>query len=104
MEPAFPGEVLARLSSDPFRLSGSQKDYDDGQELIWAAIEKLPTYDRVRKGILTQVSGSGKVQHEEVDFTKLGVQHKKHLLDSILKNVEEDNERLLQNLRARIAR
>ncbi|KAF9594978.1 hypothetical protein IFM89_035751 [Coptis chinensis] len=86
------------------KSSASQQDIDDEQELIWAAIEKLPTYDRIRKGILTQVNDNGTVHHEEIDVTKLGMQDKKHLMDSILKVVEEDNERLLQSLRSRTDR
>uniref|UniRef100_A0A2N9IEM1 Uncharacterized protein n=1 Tax=Fagus sylvatica TaxID=28930 RepID=A0A2N9IEM1_FAGSY len=83
---------------DMFQKSGRE---DDEEELRWAAIERLPTYDRLRKGILKQVLDNGRVGYEEVDVTNLGVQGKKQLIESILKVVEEDNEKLLLRLRER---
>ncbi|KAK3408153.1 hypothetical protein EUGRSUZ_J00451 [Eucalyptus grandis] len=77
---------------------------DDEEELRWAAIERLPTYDRLRKGILTQVRSNGRVVHDEVDVTNLGTQDKKVLMESILKVVEEDNEKFLRRLRNRTDR
>ncbi|XVF55669.1 hypothetical protein PTKIN_Ptkin06aG0055600 [Pterospermum kingtungense] len=77
---------------------------DDEEELRWAAIERLPTYDRLRKGVLTQVLDNGRVVHDEVDVTKLGMQDKKLLMDSMLKVVEEDNEKFLRRLRDRTDR
>lgn len=85
-----------------FQRSG--RDEDDEDELIWAAMERLPTFKRMRKGILTQVLDDGKVSHEEVDVTKLGSQDKKQLMESILKVVENDNERFLRRLRNRTDR
>lgn len=74
---------------------------DDEEELKWAAIERLPTYDRMRRGMLTQIASNGRILHEEVDVTNLGVQDKRQLMESILKVVEEDNEKFLTRLRAR---
>ncbi|KAK6231796.1 hypothetical protein SCA6_001869 [Theobroma cacao] len=84
-----------------FNRSGRQ---DDEEELRWAAIERLPTYDRLRKGMLRQVLDNGRIVHDEVDVTKLGLQDKKQLMDSMLKVVEEDNERFLRRLRDRTDR
>lgn len=86
---------------DVFSRSSRQ---DDEEELKWAAIERLPTYDRLRKGMLRQVLDNGRVVHEEVDVTKLGIQDKKLLMESILKVVEEDNEKFLLRLRDRTDR
>ncbi|KAI4352597.1 hypothetical protein L6164_006833 [Bauhinia variegata] len=77
---------------------------DDAEELMWAAIERLPTYDRLRKGILKQVLDNGKVDYEEVDITKLGRREKKHLLEKILVSAEKDNENFLLRLRERVER
>ncbi|KAK3408151.1 hypothetical protein EUGRSUZ_J00449 [Eucalyptus grandis] len=88
---------------DVFQRSARQAA-DDEEELQWAAIERLPTYDRLRKGILTQVRSNGRVVHDEVDVTKLGTQDKKVLMESILKAVEEDNEKFLRRLRDRTDR
>ena len=86
---------------DVFQRSGRQSTHDDEEELRWAAIERLPTYDRMRRGMLTQVMSNGRLMHEEVDVTKLGSQDKKQLMESILKVVEDDNEKFLKRLRAR---
>ena len=95
---------LMGRSEDVFQRSRRKEEDEDEEELKWAAIERLPTYDRMRKGILKQVLDSGKINYEEVDITKLGMQEKKILLESILKTVEEDNEKFLQRLRDRIDR
>ncbi|OMO68267.1 ABC-2 type transporter [Corchorus olitorius] len=87
--------------SEVFNRSGRQ---DDEEELRWAAIERLPTYDRLRKGMLRQVLDNGRVVVDEVDVTKLGMQDKKQLMDSMLKVVEEDNEKFLTRLRDRTDR
>ncbi|OMO57673.1 reverse transcriptase [Corchorus capsularis] len=89
---------------DVFQRSSRQPEFNDEEELRWAAIERLPTYDRLRKGMLTQVTSTGNVMRDEVDVTNLGPQAKKQLMDSILKVVEEDNERFLTRLRNRIDR
>ena len=85
---------------DVFNRSGRQEE--DEEELRWAAIERLPTYDRLRKGMLTQVLDNGKVVHDEVDVTNLGMRDKKLLMESILrllrrtmKSSLEDSEREL---------
>ncbi|OAY38969.1 hypothetical protein MANES_10G057300v8 [Manihot esculenta] len=86
---------------DVFRKSQRE---DDEEELKWAAIERLPTYDRLRKGILKQVLDNGRIDFEEIDVTNLGIQDKKQIMESILQVVEEDNERFLLRLRERTDR
>ncbi|XP_030543022.1 pleiotropic drug resistance protein 2-like [Rhodamnia argentea] len=86
---------------DVFQKSGRE---DDEEELKWAAIERLPTYDRLRKGMLKQALDDGRVGYEEVDVTNLGTNDKQHLMESILKVVEEDNEKFLLRLRERTDR
>ncbi|GAB2284885.1 transcription factor [Dionaea muscipula] len=97
----------ARLgNSSGFRDSGREvfsrsiRDEDDEEALRWAALEKLPTYNRVRKGILTDSAGPPR----EIDVGKLGFQEKRELLERLVKITEEDNERFLLRLRQRIDR
>ncbi|KAI3924912.1 hypothetical protein MKW98_031163 [Papaver atlanticum] len=66
---------------------------EDEEELKWAAIERLPTYDRVRKSVFIIM-----------DVAKLGAHDKKQLMSGILKVVEEDNEKFLRRLRNRVDR
>ncbi|KAL3825795.1 hypothetical protein ACJIZ3_021824 [Penstemon smallii] len=84
---------------DVFSHSGRE---DDEEELRWAAIERLPTYDRIRKSMLTQVLDNGKVKASEIDVTKLGKHERNHLMNWILNVVDEDNEKFLQRLRSRL--
>ncbi|KAJ0985631.1 hypothetical protein J5N97_003987 [Dioscorea zingiberensis] len=81
-------------------FSRSSRDEDDEEALKWAALEKLPTYDRVRKGILTLSAG----EHREVDVQSLGIQERKHLLERLVRVAEEDNEKFLFKLKDRMDR
>ena len=89
---------------DVFTRSGRQSGDEDEEELRWAAIERLPTYDRLRKGVLSKVLDNGRIVRDEVDVTRLGAQDKKLLMESILKVVEDDNDKFLQRLRDRTDR
>ncbi|XP_065020889.1 pleiotropic drug resistance protein 2-like isoform X3 [Musa acuminata AAA Group] len=92
-----------RDPKDVFRRSGGEEGEDE-ENLKWAALEKLPTYDRMRKGILRQVVEDGRVVCDEVDVHRLAPRDRKLLLDRLFKVAEEDNERFLERLRHRIDR
>ncbi|KAF3325297.1 pleiotropic drug resistance protein 3-like protein [Carex littledalei] len=87
-----------RSSSSLRRLTYEAEN--DEEALMWAALERLPTYARVRTGILNMSEG----QQREVDIKCLGIIEKKALLDRLLNNAEEENERFLMKLRRRIDR
>ncbi|CAN4095708.1 unnamed protein product [Withania somnifera] len=78
----------------------SSRDEDDEEALKWAALEKLPTYDRLRKGLLLGSQGGA----NEVDIHDLGNQQTKDLINRLVKVVDEDNEKFLLKLRDRIDR
>ncbi|XP_034922164.1 pleiotropic drug resistance protein 1-like [Populus alba] len=82
-------------------FSRSSREEDDEEALKWAALEKLPTYDRLRKGILTSAS-RGIIS--EVDIENLGVQERKQLLERLVKVADEDNEKFLWKLKNRVER
>ncbi|ONK78781.1 uncharacterized protein A4U43_C02F22340 [Asparagus officinalis] len=92
-EPETAGSFGRRIDDDGVGDGGC----DDEEELKWAAIEKLPTYSRARRGVLLQEERA-----VEVDFERLGSLNRRILIDSVLRAVEEDNGRLLRRLRARI--
>lgn len=78
--------------------------YDDEEALKWAAVERLPTYSRLRTSILEKKMGS-RVVREQLDVTKIGVQQQQEIVDQLLRvDAEEDNERFLHKLRNRIDR
>ncbi|WCJ40426.1 ABC transporter G family member 40 [Euphorbia peplus] len=87
---------------DVFSRSSREEMEDDEEALRWAALEKLPTYDRLRKGILTSASHGGIVHEVEVDG--LGFQERRCLLDRLVRVADEDNEKLLLQLKNRIDR
>ncbi|GMH15940.1 hypothetical protein Nepgr_017781 [Nepenthes gracilis] len=82
-------------------FSRSAREDDDEEALKWAAIEKLPTYDRLRKGILLASSRGG---GNEIDIDDLGFQEKKKLVDKLIQVTEEDNEKFLWKLKNRLDR
>ncbi|MCL7037884.1 hypothetical protein MKW94_014202 [Papaver nudicaule] len=96
---------LRRNSSSIWRnnsgevFSRSSRDEDDEEALKWAALEKLPTYNRIRKGILTDGA-----ETKEIDIQNLGFQEKKQLIERLLRVAEEDNEKFLLKLKNRIDR
>ncbi|RYQ94578.1 hypothetical protein Ahy_B08g089516 isoform A [Arachis hypogaea] len=81
-------------------FSGSSRRDDDEEQLKWAAIEKLPTYLRLTRGILTESQG----EYTEIDINKLGPLQRKNLVERLVKIAEQDNEKFLLKLRRRIDR
>ncbi|XP_073025690.1 LOW QUALITY PROTEIN: pleiotropic drug resistance protein 1-like [Primulina eburnea] len=81
-------------------FSRSSLEADDEEALKWAAIEKLPTYLRIRRGILQEKEG----QSREIDIKNLGLVERKNLVERLLKIVEEGNEKFLLKLKERIDR
>ncbi|KAI8547252.1 hypothetical protein RHMOL_Rhmol07G0180100 [Rhododendron molle] len=97
---------LTRAISNVWRNSGrevfslSSDEEDDGEALKWAALEKLPTFVRIRTGILSEDEG----QFREIDVKKLGVIERRNLVERLVKTAEEDNEKFLLKLKERIDR
>ncbi|CAK9171344.1 unnamed protein product, partial [Ilex paraguariensis] len=88
----------ARLDS----FSRCYREEDAEEALKWAALERLPTYLRIRRGILAGEEGQG--QPREIDIKSLGLIDRKNLLERLVKNPEEDNEKFLLKLKERIDR
>lgn len=89
-------------NSDPDEIFSNSfhQEEDDEEALKWAAIQKLPTFARLRKGLLTSSEGEA----TEIDIKKLGLQERRALLERLVRLAEEDNERFLLKLRHRIDR
>lgn len=100
------GASLRSGSTSVWRNSGmdafskSSREEDDEEALKWASLEKLPTFDRLRKGLLFGSTGPS----NEVDIGNLGPDDRRHLLDRLVKVADEDNEKFLLKLRARLDR
>ena len=78
----------------------STRGENDKDALKWATLEKLPTYNRLRKGLLLGSEGEG----FEVDIHNLRLQDKKNLVERLVKVAEEDNEKFLLKLKNRMDR
>jgi hypothetical protein len=90
-----------RGNTSTFFSRSSRHEEDDEEALKWAAIEKLPTYNRLKKGLLASSHG---VANEIIDIDKLGVQERQKLLNRLINAAEEDNEKFLLKLKERIDR
>ncbi|KAG5551931.1 hypothetical protein RHGRI_010140 [Rhododendron griersonianum] len=89
-----------RTDPGEFFSQSSHREDDEGALIQWAAIEKLPTYRRITRGILKDEEGPPR----EIDVKNLGFFEKRNLVERLLKVAEEDNEKLLFKLRKRIDR
>lgn len=96
-------DVFARSTRSGY--SGRGID-DDEEALRWAALEKLPTYDRLKTSILKSYveteNQSSRFLQKEVDVRSLSVEERREFIDRIFKVAEEDNERFLRKFRNRI--
>ncbi|CAL5443911.1 unnamed protein product [Camellia sinensis] len=95
-------------SANQTRRASSRADQDE-EALRWAALEKLPTYARLRTSIIQYIAESAGVEHrsdkvvrKEVDVRKLDVNDRQQFIDRLFRVAEEDNERFLTKFRNRI--
>lgn len=66
---SFPSTSICEVWTGQMNVFQRGVRQNDEDELKWAAIERLPTYDRLWKGILKQVLDNDRVGYEEVDVT-----------------------------------
>ena len=92
---------LWRRGDDVFSRQSSrfQDEEDDEEALRWAALEKLPTYDRARTAVLAMPEGVLR----EINVEKLGPQER-HALLQRLAWVGDDHQRFLSKFKDRVDR
>ncbi|KAF6148984.1 hypothetical protein GIB67_002984 [Kingdonia uniflora] len=88
------------FASSRSRRSGGVDD--DEEALRWAALEKLPTYDRLRTSIMKTFADNENFVLKEVDVTKLDTNDRQAFIEKIFKVAEEDNEKFLKKFRNRV--
>nr|KJB54138.1 hypothetical protein B456_009G022400 [Gossypium raimondii] len=82
-----------------FSRSASFREEDEEEEALrWAALERLPTYARVRRGIFRNMVGDSK----EVDVSELELTDQRLLLERLVKSAEDDPEQFFDRMRKRI--
>ena len=100
-----------RRHSSSFRssseLSSTKGDADaDQYALQWAAIERLPAYDRQRSSLFDKddddAGGTDNTGKQVIDVTKLGALERHVFIEKLIKHIENDNLRLLRKIRNRI--
>ncbi|CAM6029266.1 unnamed protein product [Sphagnum balticum] len=85
---------LARSS-----VSRREDAVDDEEALKWAALESLPTYNRVRTSVFFNAATGST---EQVDVRLLTVLERRQLLDNLLKTTEDENMQILVKMRNRM--
>ncbi|XP_058111919.1 ABC transporter G family member 31-like isoform X2 [Magnolia sinica] len=85
-------------SENVLSRSNSYKEIEDDEEALrWAALERLPTYDRVSRGIFRSASGNS----SEADIVGLKPHERELLLERLLNTAGGDAGRLLDQMRKR---
>ncbi|XP_010273226.1 PREDICTED: pleiotropic drug resistance protein 1-like [Nelumbo nucifera] len=97
---------MFRSGESIFTTSASiRRSNDDEEELKWAALEKLPTYDRLNVSLLKlDKSKSGHDIQDQVDVRRIDLEARRNLVDRLVNIVDHDNELFVQKLRERIDR
>ncbi|GAV88717.1 ABC_tran domain-containing protein/ABC2_membrane domain-containing protein/PDR_assoc domain-containing protein [Cephalotus follicularis] len=79
------------------RTASFREEGEDEDALRWAALERLPTYTRMRRGIFTNMIGDKK----EIDVSELGSQDHKLLIQRLVNDVDHDPELFFGRMRKR---
>ncbi|GMJ09284.1 polar auxin transport inhibitor sensitive 1, PLEIOTROPIC DRUG RESISTANCE 9 [Hibiscus trionum] len=99
---------LAAVSSSSFRVNN-----DDEVELQWAAIQRLPTFTRLRMSLFDHgllISDSDREerdgakidgQRKPIDVTELGALERHVFMEKLITKIEDDNLCLLKKLKER---
>uniref|UniRef100_A0A0D9WFM2 ABC transporter domain-containing protein n=1 Tax=Leersia perrieri TaxID=77586 RepID=A0A0D9WFM2_9ORYZ len=89
---------LSSLSSSlRWDRGGADAVDEEEADLTWAAIERLPTFDRLRTSVLPSSS-------EAVDVRRLGAAERRVLVERLVADIQRDNLRLLRRQRRRMER
>jgi hypothetical protein len=105
MDPSGGLEMSSSARENVFSRSSTQRNAEDDEEsLKWAALQKLPTYSRMRTAIMKNIGADGKISQEEIDVRHLSYEDRQQIISKLLRVTEEDNERFLLKFRERIDR
>ncbi|KAI9156895.1 hypothetical protein LWI28_013751 [Acer negundo] len=107
------GTASSASSSDNDTLTTEEEEnYDIGiddhhQLQLWAAIERLPTFTRLRTSLVDHKILNDRKREEAagktlIDITKLRALERRVLVEKLVKKIEDDNLLLLQKLKQRI--
>nr|XP_043620927.1 pleiotropic drug resistance protein 3-like isoform X2 [Erigeron canadensis] len=92
-----------RANSD-VDYANNDQDHETDENLLleWAAIDRLPTFERLRSSLFDEENGDDvKLGKKVVDVTKLLPPERHMFIEKLIKHIENDNLQLLQKLRKR---
>ena len=72
LAPSF-RDVITTGHADVFSSRRWEEEAKEEEELKWAAIERLPTFERLRKGVLRRLNEDGKMVENEIDIHMLEI-------------------------------
>ncbi|KAL3515879.1 hypothetical protein ACH5RR_022781 [Cinchona calisaya] len=83
---------------------GQDDNLDEESALKWAAIERLPTIQRLKSSLFDVNIGneSDNKKKRVIDVTKIAALEKHMFIEKLIRHVEQDNLRLLQKIRKRL--
>ncbi|KAB2021530.1 hypothetical protein ES319_D07G145700v1 [Gossypium barbadense] len=97
-----------RKRSDDYEDDEDDDVGHDEVELQWAAIERLPTFKRIRTALFDQKllnAGKDEVLGKKViNVTRLGALERRVFIDHLITIIDKDNLKLLKKLKERMAR
>ncbi|OVA16670.1 ABC transporter-like [Macleaya cordata] len=103
---------MNKMTADALKIEIDDDDIsEDEVELQWAAIERLPTFERLRTSLVLDENGDdyhdveamkARKKQRVVDVTSLKALERKLFIDRLINHVEEDNRRLLQKIKERL--
>ncbi|CAN6676743.1 unnamed protein product [Malus baccata var. baccata] len=92
--------------------ANAERDNDEGcvgdeeHDLHWAAVERLPTFERITTALFDDYDGESAKGDAKgrrvVDVTTLGGQERRVFIEKLIKHIENDNLQLLQKIKQRI--
>ncbi|XP_031484243.1 pleiotropic drug resistance protein 3-like isoform X2 [Nymphaea colorata] len=86
-------------------VHSARQSEEDEELLHWAAIERLPTFERLRTSVFyieDDHHGENNKGKRVVDVTDLGAIERHLFIEKLIKDIEEDNRKLLSKLRKRL--
>ncbi|KAK8939886.1 ABC transporter G family member 42 [Platanthera guangdongensis] len=89
-------------------VSSTTEDDGGGDEEVrrqWPAIERLPSLVRLRSSLFRHgTAGGGKAEMRVVDVARLDAVERRRFVDNFIRDVVQDNRRMLEMQRERLER
>ncbi|KAK3189964.1 hypothetical protein Dsin_029525 [Dipteronia sinensis] len=83
-------------------VNSEQHNDDDSVEYEYAAVQRLPTFERVTTALFDVKDEENVAGKKVINVTKLGAEERRMFIEKLIKHIENDNLRLLQKIRKRI--